>query len=60
MNAADLVGTLPATLTEDGTFKQGYTGHKRYVRVVVTKNSGTSIAAGAVIVKGNAHSRPVA
>ncbi|MCO5131203.1 MAG: hypothetical protein M9932_11630 [Xanthobacteraceae bacterium] len=58
--AGDLVGTLPATLTANGSFKQGYIGHKRYVRVVVTKNSGTSIAAGAVAVLGGAHSRPVA
>lgn len=53
-------GTLPASLTADGVFKQGYIGFKRYIRVVVTKNSGTSIAAGAVVVKGNARSRPVA
>lgn len=58
--AGDLVGTLPASLTADGSFKQSYIGHKRYVRVVVTKNSGTSIAAGAVAVLGHARSRPVA
>jgi hypothetical protein len=58
--AADLVGALPASLTADGSFKQGYVGHKRYVRVVVTKNSGTSIAAGAVVVRGHANKRPVA
>lgn len=58
--AADLVGTLPASLTADGSFKQSYLGHKRYVRVVVTKNSGTSIAAGAVFVLGHARNRPVA
>lgn len=56
---ADLIGTLPATLTADGSVKQDYIGHKRYVRVVLTKNAGTSIAAGAVIVKGHAHQRPV-
>lgn len=58
--AGDLLGTLPASLTADGSFKQGYVGHKRYVRVVVTKNSGTSIAAGAVAILGNAALRPVA
>jgi hypothetical protein len=58
--AADLIGSLPASLEADSAYKQGYVGHKRYVRVVVTKNSGTSIAAGAVVVKGNAHLRPVA
>ncbi|RWI22050.1 hypothetical protein [Mesorhizobium sp.] len=58
--ASKLVGALPASLTADGAFKQGYIGFKRYIRVVVTKNAGTSIAAGAVIVKANARSRPVA
>lgn len=58
--AGDLVGTLPATLTADGSFKQSYIGHKRYVRLVATKNGGTSIAAGAVAVLGGAHQRPVA
>jgi hypothetical protein len=58
--SANLVGTLPATLTADGSFKQSYTGHRRYARVVLTKNGGTSIAAGAVAVLGHAHSRPVA
>jgi hypothetical protein len=48
------------SLTADGSFKQGYLGHKRYVRLVVTKNSGTSIAAGAVVVLGHANKRPVA
>lgn len=58
--AANRVGSLPASLTADGTFKQGYIGSKRYIRVVLTKNSGTSIAAGASIIKGNATQRPVA
>lgn len=58
--AEDLVGSLPASLTADGSFKQSYVGRKRYIRVVVTKNSGTSIAAGAVAVLGHAHRLPVA
>lgn len=58
--AADMVGTLPASLTADGSFKQSYIGHKRYIRVVVTKNGGTSIAAGAVAILGHARLRPVA
>jgi hypothetical protein len=58
--AAQLVGSLPATLEADSAYRQGYLGHKRYIRVVVTKNSGTSIAAGAVAVLGDAHKRPVA
>ena len=58
--AGDLIGTLPATLLADAVAKIGYIGNKRYIRVVITKNGGTSIAAGAMIIKGNAHSRPVA
>lgn len=60
VKADDLVGALPAVLTADGSFKQGYIGTKRYIRVVATLNSGTSIAAGAVAVLGNAHRAPVA
>ena len=58
--AGDLVGTLPAALVAASVYKVGYIGNKRYVRTVLTLNSGTSIAAGAVIVKGNAASKPVA
>jgi hypothetical protein len=58
--AGDLVGTLPATVTADGSFKQSYIGHKRYVRLVATKNGGTSVAIGAVAILGGAHQRPVA
>lgn len=49
----DLLGAFPATLAADKSYAVGYRGGKRYVRVVITKNSGTSIAAGAVIVKGH-------
>nr|WP_299500416.1 hypothetical protein [uncultured Rhizobium sp.] len=58
--AADLIGTLPAVLLASSVAKQSYIGNKRYLRLVTTKNSGTSIAAGAVIIKGDAASKPVA
>ncbi|MFG1314717.1 hypothetical protein [Xanthobacter autotrophicus] len=58
--AVDLHGTYPASLAADSVVKVGYRGFKRYVRAVITKNSGTSIAAGAVLVKGDAVARPVA
>lgn len=58
--AGDLVGAFPASLEATSVVKVGYVGNKRYLRTVITKNGGTSIAAGAVIIKGNAHSRPVA
>ena len=61
-NVADtaLQGEFPASLEADSVVKVGYVGFKRYVRLVVTKNGGTSIAAGAVLVKGHAAQRPVA
>lgn len=58
--AAQLQGTLPASLAADSVYKQGYLGFKRYLRVVITKNSGTSIFAGAVLVKGDPFEAPVA
>lgn len=57
--APDLIGTLPANLEANAAAKIGYIGTKRYLRVVVTRNSGTSIAAGAMLIKGNAAERPV-
>lgn len=58
--AEHLQGAFPATLAADAVVKVGYGGFKRYLRAVFTKNSGTSIAAGAVLVKGHAAERPVA
>lgn len=58
--AGDIEGTLPASLTASSVVKVGYKGHKRYVRPVLTKNSGTSIAASVNVVKAHAAQRPVA
>mgnify|MGYP004349830833 FL=1 len=60
VDAAHLVGSLPDTLEASSVYKQGYIGNKRYIRTVITKNGGTSIAAGAVIVKGHPAEAPVA
>ena len=57
--AGDMQGTLPASLAADSVVKVGYTGRKRYLKATITKTSGTSIAAGAVIVKGNPQVKPV-
>jgi len=57
--AARLQGTFPASLPAASVVKVGYVGFKRYVRLVMTKNGGTSIAAGAVLVAGGASERPV-
>lgn len=58
--AAQLQGAFPASLAASSVVKVGYAGFKRYARLVVTKNSGTSIAASATLIKGNAAQRPVA
>ncbi|MFG1417022.1 hypothetical protein V5F38_04290 [Xanthobacter sp. V0B-10] len=58
--AGDLNGAFPAALAAASTYKVGYRGAKRYVRLVLTLISGTSIAAGAVIVKAHAAQLPVA
>ena len=56
----DLLGTLPASLAAASVYSVGYVGGKRYIRTVTTKNSGTSIAAGIVVIKGHAADTPVA
>jgi len=55
----DLVGSLPAELAATSAYKVSYVGNKRYIRAVITKTSGTSIVAGAVVVLGRAHRSPV-
>lgn len=57
---SNLLGTLPAGLAAGSVYKQGYKGTKRYLRAVITKQSGTSIAAGAVILRGHPNDAPVA
>jgi hypothetical protein len=59
--AGDLTGdNLADPVAADSSYKVGYVGNKRYARVVATKNSGTSVAIGAVAVKGHAAGKPVA
>jgi hypothetical protein len=60
VDADDLVGSLPSELAATSTYKVSYIGTKRYIRAVITKTSGTSIIAGAVVVLGRAHRSPVA
>ncbi|ASP85472.1 hypothetical protein CDO26_13245 [Sinorhizobium meliloti] len=60
VDASHVMGELPASLAANSVVKVGYRGFKRYVRVVLTKNGGTSIAAGAVAVMGYVQDRPVA
>lgn len=55
-----VISNAPATLTASGAFKLGYRGSKRYVRLALTKEGGTSIAAGAVAILGQPAVAPVA
>ncbi len=54
-----LLDPLPASLPASATVKIGSLSVQRFVRVVITKNSGTSIAASVVAVKGHPRQRPV-
>lgn len=59
VDAKFVIGTLPVALEADKAVKVGYVGHKRYTRIVLTKTSGTSVAAGAVAILGDGNARPV-
>lgn len=58
--ASDLLGSFPTALAADTAYKVGYKGNKRYIRTVLTLNSGTSIAVSAVAIRGHANLAPVA
>jgi hypothetical protein len=60
--ATGLIGEFPTALEANSVVKVGYltAAPKRYVRAVVTKNSGTSIAASVLFIKGSPRSMPVA
>ncbi len=60
VGAADLLGAFPAALVANTTYKVGYRGGRRYVRVFGTLNSGTSVAYSAMVILGDAAQRPVA
>src|SRR5262249_1251251 len=52
--AALVDSNAPATLAASSAYKLGYRGYKRFVRLALTKAGGTSVAAGAIAVLGNA------
>lgn len=58
--AANLIGSFIGTLEADSAYAVGYRGAKRYLRTVLTLNSGTSIAAGTSIILGHPRSAPTA
>jgi hypothetical protein len=51
---------LSNPLTANSTTKIGYRGVKRYLRAVLTLNSGTSVSTGAMFILGHAYDKPVA
>lgn len=56
----DLIGEFPAVLAANTAYAVGYRGARRYVRSVLTLNSGTSIAAGTAVILGHARHAPTA
>lgn len=57
--AGELSGEFPAALAENSVVEVGYAGSRRYLRIVVTHNSGTSVARSGVIILGHAAQKPV-
>lgn len=51
----DLAGAFPAALLTNTVGVVGYRGPRRYLRVMATLNSGTSVAASACILRGHPH-----
>lgn len=49
--AADLVGAFTSPLVDSVLQTVSYIGSKRFVRVVITHNSGTSVATGASVTR---------
>jgi len=58
-DAAQVQGTVPATLAAASAYKLGYVGFKRHVRLSLVKAGGTSIALGAVAVLSDPAVAPV-
>lgn len=58
--AINVASNAPATLEADSSYKLGYSGSKRFVRLALTKEGGTSIALGAAAILGQPAVAPVA
>lgn len=57
--AEEMDSNAPAALAASSVYRLGYRGNKRFVRLSLTRASGTSIAAGATAITAP-DSRPVA
>lgn len=53
-----LQGELPSTLAADAVVRVGYIGDRRYVRTVLARAGGTSVALAAVAIKGRPRHTP--
>lgn len=58
--ATDLTVAFATPLVQNTVQRIGYRGGKRYLRVVATLNSGTSVAVGVAAVLAHAQTKPVA
>lgn len=56
--AADIIGSTPAALAANTSYRFGYKGSKRFVRAVLDIGGETNIAAAAVVVTSNLHRAP--
>lgn len=59
-DADDVLGSAPATLAATSAYRLSYIGSKRYVRLAITKEGGTSIALSAVAIQSLPRIAPVA
>lgn len=57
--AAQMQSDVPATMEATSAYRLGYLGFKRFVRLSLTKDGGTSIQVGAVAVLTDLAERPV-
>ncbi len=57
--AGDILGTVPAVLAANTTYKFSYIGTKPFIKVVLTFNSGTSVAVAANVIEGRPARHPV-
>jgi hypothetical protein len=60
VTAGDLLGAFPAALVANTTYKVGYRGPRRYVRLAGTLNSGTNASWSGVFVLGQPALAPTA
>ena len=58
--AGDLLGAFASPLVQNSVQRVGYIGRKRWLRVTITHNSGTSVATAATVVRGKPHQAPPA